>query len=183
MLENHYIEALNDWCYNSKWMCTHGTSKFTYQRDERFASYFTKEDFIDCRLNNVIKNIANYINEPIYVGSSYANHYSNSSFNHRHCDSSIPDTYTALLFSNKHWDETWGGELKFYTESKVDYMVDFIPGRVVFFDSRIEHKVLPLTSNAEKWRFSIAVKCATKNSINYLEESFSKENIIKVEND
>ena len=184
MLEGHYIEAIHDWCLNANWNCTHGTSKFTYHRDERFASYLTKEDFFNGRFVDILKSVANYTGQDIYAGSYYANHYGKQSHNHRHCDSSIPNTYTALIFCNKFWDETWGGELKIYRESeKTDYVIEFKPGRVVFFDSRIEHNVLPLTPAAEKDRFSIAIKCTNNQSIDYLEQNFSSENIIEVKRD
>jgi Rps23 Pro-64 3,4-dihydroxylase Tpa1-like proline 4-hydroxylase len=74
---------------------------------------------------------------------------------------------------NKFWEETWGGGLKFYNESsKFNYVVDFVPGRVIFFDSKIDHEVLPLTINAKRSRYSLAMKCAGVSAVEYLKNSF-----------
>ena len=67
---------------------------------------------------------------------------------------------TILIFANKYWEESWGGELKIYEDqnSIVNRVIDFVPGRIIIFDSKIEHKVLPLTPCAKNDRFSLAIK-------------------------
>lgn len=54
------------------------------------------------------------------------------------------------------------GDIKFYSEnSPFHKVVDFKPGRVIVFDSNIRHKVMPLSSIAERDRFSITIKGCT----------------------
>ena len=57
----------------------------------------------------------------------------------KHTDSALPNTFTILIFCNKYWEEPWGGELKIYKDkSKTHSIIDYVSGRVVIFDSRIE---------------------------------------------
>jgi SM-20-related protein len=89
----------------------------------------------------------------------YINHYPQVSYVNRHIDAAFPGCLTIIFFCNKYWDETWGGELKIYEEnSTVHRVVDFVPGRIVVFDSQIEHKVMPLTPFAQTDRFTLAIK-------------------------
>lgn len=184
LLERHYVEALNDYCLGSSFKPNHGSSKFSYERDERFACYLNVDNFHHIQLEQVFKPIANFLQEDIYAGSYYINHYSHMAQNGRHSDSSVNGTFTALIFPNKFWSDTWGGELKFYNENgKFHYAVDFVPGRVLFFDSRIEHEVMPITINAKRSRFSIAIKCALSNATDYLANSFGSNNIVEIKHD
>jgi Rps23 Pro-64 3,4-dihydroxylase Tpa1-like proline 4-hydroxylase len=180
-LENHYIEALNDYCSSSAFKPNHGSSKFSYERDERFACYLSLSEFYNIRLDNVVQNVANFLKKDLYAGSYYINHYSHMAQAGRHCDSSIEDTWTLIIMPNKFWEETWGGGLKFYNESsKFNYVVDFIPGRVIFFDSKIDHEVLPLTINAKRSRYSLAVKCAGVSAVEYLKHSFGDSSVVEL---
>lgn len=185
LLQKNYIEYLHDSCLSANYTVSHGTSKFTHSRDERLACYLTKDQFFKIRLDALIKTIATAIGSDIYVGSYYINQYGHMAQTSRHCDSSVEGTLTVLVFPNKHWESTWGGEIKFYNEvDKFHYTFDFVPGRVIVFDSQLEHEVLPLTIDAQRMRFSIALKCATNpQGIQYLESVFGEGNIIKIEAD
>lgn len=184
-LQKNYIEYLHDTCLSGNYTVSHGTSKFTHSRDERIACYLTKDQFYKTRLDSLLKTIANSTGTDLYAGSYYINGYGHMAQTSRHCDSSVEGTITVLIFPNKHWESTWGGEIKFYNEvEKFHYTFDFVPGRVIAFDSQLEHEVLPITIDAEKMRFSIAIKCAyTLQGIEYLKSCYNKENIIKIEHD
>jgi hypothetical protein len=184
-LQKNYIEYLHDSCLTANYTVSHGTSKFTHSRDERLASYLTKEQFFKIRLDSLCKSICNAIQLNLYVGSYYINSYGHMAQTSRHCDSSVEGTITILVFPNKHWESTWGGEIKFYNEvDKFHYAFDFVPGRVIVFDSQIEHEVLPLTIDAQKMRFSIALKCAyTEQGMEYLNSMGRPDDIIKIEYD
>ena len=94
----------------------------------------------------------------------------------RHTDSALPNTFTILIFCNKYWEEPWGGELKIYKDkSKTHSIIDYVAGRVVVFDSRIEHKVMPLTHAAKKDRFTIAVKCSNIEGLQHLISMYGDE--------
>ena len=180
VLEKNYVEALHDYCLNSSYKPNHGSSKFTHERDERFACYLSKEEFIDIRLNDVLKEISIVLGFKLYAGNYYINHYSHMAQAGRHCDSSVEDSYTILIFCNKFWESTWGGSLIFYNEKEPFHtLIDFDPGRIIVFDSRLEHEVTPLTINAKRARFSIAVKCATANNLEFLKSSFGEDKIVE----
>ena len=185
LLQKNYIEYLHDTCLSANYTVSHGTSKFTHSRDERLACYITKDQFFKVRLDSILKTIATVTRTDFYAGSYYINCYGQMAQTSRHCDSSVEGTITILIFPNKHWESTWGGEIKFYNEvDKFHYAFDFVPGRIIAFDSQLEHEVLPLTIDAQKMRFSIAIKCAvTEQGYEYLEACFGKENIIKVNYD
>lgn len=181
LLERHFVEALNDFCSNSSYKPNQGSSKASYERDERFACHLNKDEFESIRLGSVLQKIANLIESDLYAGSYYINHYGHFAQAGRHTDSSVTGTYTVLIFPNKFWEETWGGGLKLYTEnSKFNYVIDYVPGRVLFFDQKIDHEVLPLTINAKKSRYSIAIKCAKRQAIEYIKTFFNNENIIEI---
>ena len=184
-LQKNYIEYLHDACLSANYTVSHATSKFTHSRDERLASYLTKEQFFKMRLDSLLKTISNTTATNLYAGSYYINCYGHMAQTSRHCDSSVEGTITVLVFPNKHWESTWGGEIKFYNEvDKFHYAFDFLPGRVIAFDSQLEHEVLPLTIDAEKMRFSIAIKCSfTEQGYEYLEGCYGKDNIVKIEHD
>jgi Rps23 Pro-64 3,4-dihydroxylase Tpa1-like proline 4-hydroxylase len=184
-LQKSYIEYLHDSCLSANYTVSHGTSKFTHSRDERLACYLTKDQFFRMRLDALLKTIATATSTDFYAGSYYMNCYSHMAQTSRHCDSSVEGTITILVFPNKHWESTWGGEIKFYNEvDKFHYAFDFVPGRVIAFDSQLEHEVLPLTIDAKKMRFSIAIKCAiTEHGYEYLEACHGSSNIIKIEYD
>ena len=118
-----------------------------------------------------LDKICNELGIKLYLNNYHINHYSQICYVNRHTDSLVDGYVTILIFCNEYWDETWGGELKIYEEerSSIHKVVDFVPGRIIIFDSRIEHKVLPLTPSAKTDRFSIAIKALT--DISHLSES------------
>jgi hypothetical protein len=44
--------------------------------------------------------------------------------------------------------------------NKINYTLEFVPGRIVITDARIEHRVNPLTPASKDFRFTLALKCA-----------------------
>jgi SM-20-related protein len=55
---------------------------------------------------------------------------------------------TIILYLNLNWQKTHGGELMLYTELGEAILVEPVAGRLVVFESVLEHEVLP--SNAER---------------------------------
>jgi hypothetical protein len=54
-----------------------------------------------------------------------------------------------------------------------------MPGRVILFDSRIEHEALPITYNAKTCRFSIALKCSNDTALEYLKKANGDDSVIE----
>lgn len=164
LLEKYQIEDLNTICVSSKYTALHNTSIFTHEPDARFVCYLDPLSYASTRLDKIVKGVADHLKTDLYVGTAYINHYGQMAKVGRHTDWSLDNGLTILIFANYFWESTWGGEIKFYNEgADYNYCIDFVPGRVVVFDSRLEHEVLPLTAHAKKDRFSIALKCLTDN--------------------
>jgi hypothetical protein len=164
LLERYQIEDLNTVCVTSKYTPMHNTSVFTHEADARFVCHLDPMEFASARLGEIVKTISNNLKTDLYVGMAYINHYGQMAKVGRHTDWAFDNGLTILIFVNYFWESTWGGEIKFYNEgANYNYCIDFVPGRIIVFDSRLEHEVLPLTAHAKKDRFSIALKCLTDN--------------------
>lgn len=160
ILDNSTIEWINSFCLNSKYTPDHRSNQLNYDLDSRFACDLTDADLESTKIFPTLKKIVQSTGLNLVVKNSYINHYTIATSTSRHVDSSEPDTYTILVFCNKFWESTWGGELAFYDDCKQSHtMIDYKPSRVVLFDSRIQHKVMPLTLSAKKDRYTIAIKC------------------------
>jgi len=183
LINNSDIDWLYTFCLNASYTCEHSSSPLGYEKDSRFSSNMNNDEIKSSGVFQIVKKISETIGEPLYIGNCYINHYQLMTSTARHTDSSFPNTFTVLIFCNKYWEESWGGELKIYEEnSNIHKVVDYAPGRVIFFDSRIEHKVLPLTHSAKKDRFTIAIKCSNIGGLANLSNMYGKANILKVDN-
>jgi hypothetical protein len=179
VFESHEIDLLNSLCINSSYRGDHGSSPLASGLDFRFVSYLTKDQIIDTGLIKLLSKISPLIGDDIYAGNFYINHYWHYTQSPKHTDSSFDDTVTILIFCNNHWIEEWGGEIKFYSQQeKINSVIDFVPGRVIIFDSRLEHKVLPLTLEAKKPRFSLAIKASKKQGLDSLIKMYGNDNIL-----
>jgi hypothetical protein len=171
LLDTNNIDFLNSFCLNSLYKPEHKSDINTTELDSRFSCLMTKDELINSGLIPCIEHIAKTFNTHIHVGHQYINHYSLMTNVAKHVDSSFQDFMTILVFPNKHWNGEWGGEIAFYSEKTEQHtLVEYKPGRVIVFDSRIAHKVLPMNQSAKKDRYSIAIKCATELGL----ENFKK---------
>lgn len=58
-----------------------------------------------------------------------------------HRDSDNDEDYTCLIMANPKWGPDYGGELEFYdNERNLIQTIDYVPGRVVVFQSKTHHK-------------------------------------------
>lgn len=179
LIERSHLDLLNTYCLNSKFTCDHASNQLNFEIDARFVSGLTQFDFLKTQLVDVCKKVGERVGMKLTLGNYYINHYAIMTPVSRHTDSSLPNTYTILVNCNKFWDDDWGGEIKFYNEfSNIHKVIDFVPGRVIFFDSRIEHKVMPLSPTAKKSRFTIAIKCSNQEGLDNLKSMYGTENLI-----
>lgn len=154
------IEKINLLCMQSNYTPNHSSNNLHYDLDCRFVSTLNNQALFDNNLVGLMKPIAEYTGLKLDIYNAYINHYTISTSVSKHTDSSEEGAYTVLIFCNKFWENIWGGEIKFYDEkSQIHTLFDYKPGRIIVFDSRIAHQVMPLTTIAKKDRFSIAIKC------------------------
>jgi hypothetical protein len=170
LFEKSDIEYINQYCLNSLYKPEHSSNDMNYELDSRFVSLISPDELKNSKLLPMVKKVGKYLEKDIYLGYQYINHYTLNTSVSEHSDGSESGHYTILIFPNKYWESTWGGELAFFGKDKVHKLISFVPGRVVMFDSRISHKVLPLTRSARRDRYSIAIKCCNDVGL----ESFSK---------
>lgn len=70
--------------------------------------------------------------------------------------------HTFLIYSNIHWDESWGGKTCFYDENKEFKYVIPVPNRAVFFPGTIYHYAESPTRKFNGLRMSVAYKLFKK---------------------
>lgn len=180
IFETSELDWLNSYCLNANYKCEHSSSILGYERDSRFSCLLDRDNFKSLNLGRVLYKLKDLLGFEYFIGNYYLNHYSHFTSTARHTDSSFDNTFTILIFCNKYWEESWGGELKIYSgEKKYNKIIDFVPGRIVVFDSKIEHKVLPLTMSAKKDRFTLAMKCSNFEGLNALIDMYGSDNIVK----
>lgn len=72
---------------------------------------------------------------------------------------------TLLYYVNETWNRDWGGETQFLDEKaeEILFTSQFVPGRVVIFDSNIPHSAKPQSINGPAYRFTLAIKFFRKD--------------------
>lgn len=175
------LRSIHYYCCSSSFRLMQRSDILNHQRDLRFASYLSKEQLLMMRVVPSLDKVCKDLNIKLYLTNYYINHYSQISYVSKHTDDVEDGCISILIFCNYYWDETWGGELKVYEEnSTTNKSIDFVPGRIIIFDSKIEHKVLPLTPFAEQDRFSLAIKAVADPS--KLQDS-EIQNLIQIGNE
>lgn len=163
----HIHNNLQNYVQNSLYKCGHTSNKLGKYSDRsaRFVSYLNKSDILNLLYNmglfSCIQQIGKHLGQDIFIKACYIGHYDKTTFSDSHVDSYYPNTITILIYPNLYWEDEWAGDLKIYNdtpESNIDKVISFSAGRVVVLDSRIRHKVMPLSPVAESSRYSIAIK-------------------------
>lgn len=133
------------------------TDIFWQQNHKFFISIFSQEDFSEFRFENEI--ISEELKE-YEITNSWMSVTSPLSYQYSHCDSGFEDRISLLYHVNTRWDKNWGGETLFGNASNSDdfeYAIQYKPGRVVIFDSRIEHRPAAISSQADEFRFAFVL--------------------------
>jgi Rps23 Pro-64 3,4-dihydroxylase Tpa1-like proline 4-hydroxylase len=158
-------------CQNSKYSLGGKTTiDFAHQKNTFFQSIFSKEDFnnfkFDSQLsfNPIAEKLKNHYacdNKCwVTVSSPLSTYYF-------HTDN--PDEYsnslTLLYYVNSKWDRNWGGETLFANnDGECEIAVEYKPGRIVIFDSTIEHKPSPISMEASEFRFIFVIQFIKKEN-------------------
>ena len=106
------------------------------------------------------KEIQKYIPKDKYCFvRAYANLGIHSDVNQIHTDNQSA-CKTLLYYPNKKWEMGWGGQTVFFDDrGNRQKTVEVVPGRIVIFDGRISHTVMPMNiRSSPSYRFTIAIK-------------------------
>lgn len=75
-----------------------------------------------------------------------------------HRDSNETGAYSALYYANKDWDRDWFGETVFCKHGEPVVSVSVHPGRIVLFDSRIQHRAGVPAMNCPAQRMTLSLR-------------------------
>lgn len=99
------------------------------------------------RFFEIVDGFSDYLNRTTYSGIRNSEFhyamYEPGAFYKRHSDQFKNDNsrmFSMVLYLHESWTDGDGGELRLYHDQEVD--IQPLPGRLVVFDSRIEHEVL-----------------------------------------
>ena len=105
--------------------------------------------------------IRKYIPSELYgFDRAYVNLGIHGDVNRMHMDGKYYNCKTLLYYANRHWEYNWGGHTMFYdNDGNIKTTVEFRPGRIVIFDGRIPHTVMPMNPRcSSSFRFTVAFK-------------------------
>ena len=162
-LNRSQLDHLHGYCLHSNYKLQQYSDECFHEKDLRFSCHLSKREVENTQVLTSLEDICKQLGITLYLREYYINHYCQTSYVSRHTDANMDGCVTILFFCNKYWEEYWGGELKIYDNENdlVNKVIDFVPGRIVIFDSKIEHKVLPLSPVCKADRFSLAIKAYT----------------------
>tara|TARA_B100000902_G_scaffold391700_1_gene442805 strand:- start:6380 stop:6910 length:531 start_codon:yes stop_codon:yes gene_type:complete len=153
------LDHINDCALNAKYSYNQSTDSNSPERDCRFAALLDLDELGELHLDDIIIEALSDFKFKVNIQEAYFNHYPIHAYVNRHIDEINPACATVIVCCNKYWDESWGGELKIYeNDGPIHKVIDYSPGRIIIFDSRLEHKVLPITPYARSDRFTLAFK-------------------------
>lgn len=158
-LARWHLDHLNDYAINSKYTYSQLSDANAIDRDCRFASHLSESEMKELKIDLILQPVFSKFNYTLDILNAYFNHYPLHAYVNRHIDDVKENTVTIIVCCNKYWDETWGGELKIYEEQgPIHKVIDYSPGRIIVFDSKLEHKAMPITPYAKSDRFTLAIK-------------------------
>ena len=158
-LPKDQLGKLNQFCYNRPYYIGQ-TSSLVGEDSRRSVSHLSLGEISNIGTLWHVNQAVKLAGLDLVCQAGYVNSYQLMTPTSKHCDFDRPDYYTIIIFANAYWHDDWGGELTFYGRDKINYTVEFIPGRIVITDARIEHRVNPLTPASKDFRFTLALKCA-----------------------
>tara|TARA_B100001094_G_scaffold207200_1_gene201093 strand:+ start:1575 stop:2228 length:654 start_codon:yes stop_codon:yes gene_type:complete len=161
--DRHYFYVL---CCQSKYaICNASSHEIQNLEDRRLKcdlelNHPILERFFELD-SNTQKIFLKYIPKDKYQHKrSYINLGITSDVNTVHNDNKT-DNKTVLYYANTKWDPSWGGQTIFLDRNAKDIIktVTPVPGRIVIFDGRMPHNVLPMNGRiVPSYRFTVALK-------------------------
>ena len=118
--------------------------------------------------------INHYLSDQNTIKNSWALASTPFSTYYFHVDTFDPNTNgkTLLYYVNDRWDKDCGGETLFANESgEPEYAVQYKPGRIVIYDSSIEHRPASISMEADEFRFIFVTQ--------FLSKDFNENDVLK----
>ena len=158
-LRQHHIQFAQNSSYG---LVGNASTGIQWQlKDTFFLSRFSPENLMFFKFENeeLSERLKDYEFDRCWIISS--NPVSNFYY---HTDTSpFEDKITVLYYINTRWDRNWGGETLFANDNgECEIAVEYKPGRVVIFDSCIEHKPASISTYADEFRFIFALQLHKK---------------------
>lgn len=94
---------------------------------------------------------------------AYANAYTYGTGGAIHIDDG---QYTVLYYASPKWERDWNGETLFFPEDATPLTVEYIPGRIVFFNAKIPHQGREVSRFCTELRTIVAFKCFSQGASN-----------------
>ena len=117
---------------------------------------WTRDDYIQRfeleTIEPVYEKIKNKNLTRCWINASTSNHVPRY-----HPDNFTDNSITILYYVNLKWDIDWDGQTIFRSDDmkEIEYVNDFVPGRLCMFDSSIPHKGTIPNSQAPVFRFTM----------------------------
>lgn len=166
ILQDYNMEWIHNFCLESNYTPGHRSNGINPDMDSRFSCTLNEGDLNRLNLLPSVYVAMDKIGFKLDIVNAYINHYGIGTSVSKHTDASDKNMYTILVFCNKYWEHAWGGEIVFYNEQDSAHLsFEYKPGRILLFDSRLSHKVMPLTTISRSDRYTIAIKCKVNENV------------------
>ena len=159
-LRSHHLNFIQNSLYTLNDSSSSGT--FWQLKEKFFRCIFTQNDLNNFKFESdfISKKLMGYeIKKCWTLASSPLSTY------YYHTDSlEDADEITVLYYVNTRWDKNWGGETLFSNDlGECEIAVEYKPGRIVIFDSAIEHKPSHISMQADEFRFIFVLQLRKNN--------------------
>lgn len=171
-------EEIYDWVLSSSFKYNRISSQNSTQRT--FVSEYSLDEIKKSKLFNFIQSKFYLRIKNLRIHRMYTNICNPGEYYEMHVDSNLDDQITILYYPNMEWDKNHGGETVFYDQDGLEpiKMVNYIPGRLILFDSKIPHRSNTVNFTTSNKRFSVAIKLLNKNDTRYYLNDRSLERTI-----
>lgn len=157
-----YLRSHHIFCAQESRYELGASSSFVQWQNNRtfFRSSYSHDDLNNFRFVNdeLFSKLQNYdVHNCWILASSPLSSY------YYHVDTSDENMISILYYVNTRWDRNWGGETLFANDDgECEIAVEYKPGRVVIFDSMIEHKPSAISMDADEFRFIFVMQMIRK---------------------
>ena len=161
LIDDNIILAIERQVRHARYSSRHSSSLRSQQFRE-WAGHFDVEDF----LSHPVCFAAHQGLTSLYPGVNFELwdvHCNNTIFGDwafAHRDSLELGEYSALYYANFQWDPDWYGETVFFSQGEPVVSISTRPGRLVLFDSRIEHRAGVPATNCPEQRLTLSLRFA-----------------------
>lgn len=173
VFEYHEMVSFQNFIQRSYFRLRSAATDFVEQKDYtiNWQSFYDNDDLKKLGLfdSKNFEEIKTFLNEKEPV-RSWVNCLVTSSIASCHVDEPKKQSAKSLIYySNLKWEKELGGETLFYnSKSSPEFIVEYVPNRIVVYDSHIPHKPLQHVSfsSSSQYRFTFIAIFYKKESDN-----------------